>query len=219
MVTPIDRHHLIELLDAGAQLLEVLPAHEYDEEHLSGAVNIPLKELDEAAVAGLDKSRATVVYCWDALCDMSPRAAVRLEHLGFNDVYDYVTSKVDWLAAGLPTEGTGAAASRAGTAADRTVPTCGLHDNVGDVAARVRAAGWDQCIVIDDNRLVHGRLRQRQLDNDPTSPVHAVMELGPSTVRAHETLEPLLERLRDRRSTSGALVTTAEGHLIGIIRP
>ncbi|MDP9404293.1 MAG: rhodanese-like domain-containing protein [Actinomycetota bacterium] len=34
---------------------------------------------------------------------MSPRAAWRLEHLGFAQVYDYVAGKVDWMAAGLPT--------------------------------------------------------------------------------------------------------------------
>ena len=53
------------LVGDGAQVVEVLPAHEYDEEHLPGAVNIPLKTLNEAAAARLDKSRPVVVYCWD----------------------------------------------------------------------------------------------------------------------------------------------------------
>jgi len=55
------------LVGDGAQVVEVLPAHEYDEEHLPGAVNIPLKTLNEAAAARLDKSRPVVVYCWDYL--------------------------------------------------------------------------------------------------------------------------------------------------------
>jgi phage shock protein E len=55
------------LVGEGAQLLEVLPAREYDEEHLPGAVNIPLKTLDEATAAQLDKTRRAVVYCWDYL--------------------------------------------------------------------------------------------------------------------------------------------------------
>jgi rhodanese-related sulfurtransferase len=58
---------LRELLDAGAQLVEVLPQEEYDEEHLPGAVNIPLKALDERSTAKLDKSNPVVVYCWDYL--------------------------------------------------------------------------------------------------------------------------------------------------------
>jgi rhodanese-related sulfurtransferase len=55
------------LVDEGAQVVEVLPPQEYAEEHLPGAVNIPLKSLDEARAARLDKHRAVVVYCWDYL--------------------------------------------------------------------------------------------------------------------------------------------------------
>jgi rhodanese-related sulfurtransferase len=58
---------LRELLDGGAQLVEVLPEAEYLEEHLPGAVNIPLKKLDAESTAQLDKTRAIVVYCWDGL--------------------------------------------------------------------------------------------------------------------------------------------------------
>ena len=65
--TPIDRHRLRELMTSGAQLVEVLPGAEYDEEHLPGAMNIPLKQLDADAVALLDRSKPVVVYCWDAL--------------------------------------------------------------------------------------------------------------------------------------------------------
>jgi rhodanese-related sulfurtransferase len=53
------------LVDEGAQVVEVLPAREYAEEHLSGAVNIPLKTLNEATAAQLDRHRPVVVYCWD----------------------------------------------------------------------------------------------------------------------------------------------------------
>ena len=53
------------LVDEGAQVVEVLPAGEYEEEHLPGAINIPLKTLDEAAAARLDERRPVVVYCWD----------------------------------------------------------------------------------------------------------------------------------------------------------
>jgi hypothetical protein len=56
-----------ELLAAGAQLVEVLPEAEYAEEHLPGAVNIPLKALDAGSAARLDRTRAVVVYCWDGL--------------------------------------------------------------------------------------------------------------------------------------------------------
>lgn len=65
MPTPIDRHRVRELLAAGAQLVEVLPQVEYEQEHLAGAVNLPLKELDRARAARLDRRRPVVVYCWD----------------------------------------------------------------------------------------------------------------------------------------------------------
>ncbi|MBC3190966.1 rhodanese-like domain-containing protein [Pseudonocardia sp. C8] len=58
---------LRRLLEDGAQLVEVLPADEYAEMHLPGAVNFPLKTLDAASAADLDHSRPVVVYCWDGL--------------------------------------------------------------------------------------------------------------------------------------------------------
>jgi rhodanese-related sulfurtransferase len=58
---------LRELLDQGAQLVEVLPEAEYAEQHLPGAINIPLKVLDAQTTAELDRRKAIVVYCWDAL--------------------------------------------------------------------------------------------------------------------------------------------------------
>ena len=67
MPTPVDRSELRRLLAAGAQLAEVLPKDEYDEEHLPGALHLPLKSLTAAAVAHLDRHRPIVVYCWDAL--------------------------------------------------------------------------------------------------------------------------------------------------------
>ena len=67
MPTPIDRHELQKLLDDGAQLVEVLPEAEYEDEHLPGAINIPLKMLDAASAQQLDRTRAVIVYCWDGL--------------------------------------------------------------------------------------------------------------------------------------------------------
>lgn len=58
---------LRRLLDEGAQLLEVLPPQKYAEEHLPGAVNLPLKTLDAETTADLDEDTPVVVYCWDSL--------------------------------------------------------------------------------------------------------------------------------------------------------
>ena len=67
MPTPIALPALRALLADGAQLVEVLPEREYDEMHLPGAVNIPLKTLDATSTAGLDPRRPVIVYCWDGV--------------------------------------------------------------------------------------------------------------------------------------------------------
>lgn len=67
MVEQINHARLLELLAGGAQLVEVLPEQEYAEEHLPGAINIPLKTLDASSTAQLDKTKAVIVYCWDGL--------------------------------------------------------------------------------------------------------------------------------------------------------
>lgn len=65
MSTEVDRDEVRRLLADGAQLIEVLPAEEFLEEHLHGAINIPLKELDRARTNELDRSRPVIVYCHD----------------------------------------------------------------------------------------------------------------------------------------------------------
>ena len=67
MTTGIDRGRLREVLAEGAQLVEVLPSAEYEEAHLPGAINLPLKELGHRAPAELDRGRPVVVYCNDHL--------------------------------------------------------------------------------------------------------------------------------------------------------
>jgi rhodanese-related sulfurtransferase len=66
MPIPIDRDELRRLLrEEDAQLVEVLPAEEFEDDHLPGALNIPLKTLDGAFVASLDPQRPVIVYCYD----------------------------------------------------------------------------------------------------------------------------------------------------------
>jgi rhodanese-related sulfurtransferase len=66
MPTPIDRDELQRLVhNEQAQLVEVLPPGEYEEEHLPGAINIPLKTLDRETTRQLDRDRPVIVYCYD----------------------------------------------------------------------------------------------------------------------------------------------------------
>ncbi|HEY2208405.1 MAG TPA: rhodanese-like domain-containing protein [Gaiellaceae bacterium] len=65
MPTPIDRDELQRLRrEENAHLVEVLPAEDFEDEHLPGAINIPLKTLDRRSTASLEPSRPVIVYCY-----------------------------------------------------------------------------------------------------------------------------------------------------------
>jgi rhodanese-related sulfurtransferase len=63
----VTRDEVRRLTEAGAQLVEVLPRDEFDEEHLPGAISLPLKSLTAQTAATLDRTRPVIVYCWDGL--------------------------------------------------------------------------------------------------------------------------------------------------------
>jgi len=66
MPTSIDRDEVRRLVaEEDAQLIEVLPATDYAKEHITGAINIPLKEFDERAPRELERGRPVIVYCND----------------------------------------------------------------------------------------------------------------------------------------------------------
>ena len=65
MPTEVGFDEVKSLLGHGAQLVEVLPEREYEEEHLPGAINIPLKTLTPGVAKRLDPARPTILYCWD----------------------------------------------------------------------------------------------------------------------------------------------------------
>jgi hypothetical protein len=112
---------------------------------------------------------------------MSPRAAARLESLGFTKVYDYVAGKADWGSAGLPLEG--AAAPWVGELARSEVPTCRLDEPLRGVRERVRASAFDTCIVVNEHGVVLGRLGRHALRADDGATVEEAMTAGPGTVR------------------------------------
>ena len=147
---------------------------------------------------------------------MSPRAAWRLERLGFREVYDFVPGKVAWLAMGWPREGTAARVPNAGEVARRGTPTCVLEDRVGDVRDTVLAVGRHVCIVVNDAGIVEGRLRGSALEETPEATAEEAMEIGPTTIRPSEPLEPLVERMQ-QRGVRTIVVSDLKGHLVGIL--
>jgi CBS domain-containing protein len=146
---------------------------------------------------------------------MSPRAAWRLESIGFEQVYDYVAGKADWGSFGLPLEGTKGA--RAGEHVRADVPTCRLEERLQEIRRRVSAAGWDTCIVVNESGVVLGRLGRKALASEEDVAVEAVMTAGPSTVRPSITLAAIVERMQSQKLTS-AVVTRSDGRLVGVLR-
>jgi rhodanese-related sulfurtransferase len=65
MPDEIDREGLRRMVESGAQLVEVLPADEFAEDHLPGAISVPLSHIDAEGSKLLDKTRPVIVYCWD----------------------------------------------------------------------------------------------------------------------------------------------------------
>jgi rhodanese-related sulfurtransferase len=63
----VDHGALLELIASGAQVIDVLPAFEYDAAHIRGAIHLPLARLWHEARVRLDPGRAAVAYCRDVL--------------------------------------------------------------------------------------------------------------------------------------------------------
>lgn len=108
MLQTIDRETLKQWLDEKRDitLVEVLPPERFEEFHLPGAVNVPLgadfeKHMQEQFP---DPFQPIVLYCYDDQCSASPKAADKMDRLGYQKVYDYEAGKMDWKRAGFPIE-------------------------------------------------------------------------------------------------------------------
>jgi CBS domain len=148
---------------------------------------------------------------------MSPRAACRLDTLGFEHVYDYTTGKADWLARGLPREGDKASEPRAIDYARTDAVTCQPHERIAAIRSRAEASPYGFAFVTTPHGVLLGRLRKDALEGDPEAMAEAVMEPGPSTVRADARPAELRERLQ-RRDLTTAVITDPDGRLLGVVR-
>ena len=106
-MTPINRMQLKQMLDQDAvTLVEVLDEDQFAEFHLPGAINVPVSGNFEHDIQNAvpDHHEPVVVYCYDEDCDASPRAAERMEELGYDRVYDYAAGKMEWKMSNMPVE-------------------------------------------------------------------------------------------------------------------
>ena len=147
---------------------------------------------------------------------MSPRAASRLESIGFEQVYDYVAGKADWGSAGLPLEGAEGSDTRAGAHVRTDVPNCRLDDRLEEVCERLDESGWDTCFVLSEGGVVLGRIGRRAIRGREDVTAEEAMTPGPSTIRPSARLREIVERMR-RQNLTNLPVTTSEGRLVGLL--
>ena len=106
---------------------------------------------------------------------------------------------------------------RAGDVARKDVPTCGLAERLGDVTARVRDAGWNVCVVVNEERVIFGLLREEQLGRSPNDRIEKVMRPGPSTFRPNVPIHEMAEHMQGH-GLEAAPITTSDGRLVGMLR-
>jgi hypothetical protein len=147
---------------------------------------------------------------------MSPRAAWRLEALGFHNVYDFVGGKGEWRERGLPTEGTGPFQLVAGQVLRAPTATCRPTTLAGSVRSELPPGPDSICAVTNEAGIVLGRVRWKDLPEDDDVVVEEFMQIGPATVQRREELTGLVERMRGARVKT-ILVTTPKGRLLGIV--
>lgn len=101
----ITREELKQEINNGNHLtlVEALPEKYWRAGHLPGSIQIDYTEINKKAAAMLpDKDAKIVVYCANAECQNSTKAARSLEALGYENVYEYADGKQDWVDADLP---------------------------------------------------------------------------------------------------------------------
>lgn len=111
MAVNLERQAVSEAIAAGETVvLEVLPEPYWAREHLPGARNLPIDEIDARVpqfLASVDTP--VILYCANRACRNSTQAAARLEQLGYRRVFTYKDGKQDWIEAGEPVERSAAA--------------------------------------------------------------------------------------------------------------
>jgi rhodanese-related sulfurtransferase len=198
-----------------AQLVEVLPASEWEKEHLPKAVSIPLEKITPEQTKQLRKDEAVIVYCANYQCDLSARAAWRLESMGFQEVYRYTPGKEDWIAAGFDTEGANASRPKLKQYLKTNIQTCLLRDRMQDV--QNRRGGHDVCVVLNDRNIVMGIIEGEAWNANPLVRASEAMNPAPRTFRPDGDPKEIVKELRKDEAET-AIVTSSDGELIGILR-
>jgi predicted transcriptional regulator len=93
---------------------------------------------------------------------------------------------------------------------------CGLKDRLGEVLDKVRKTGLEVAVVVDEEQIVLGLLRARQLEMDPNLSVEQAMRPGPSTFRPYVSTKEMADFMVEH-SLENVPITTSDGKLVGIL--
>lgn len=96
------------------------------------------------------------------------------------------------------------------------MPTCSPHAGLREVCETLDESGWDTCFVVDDRRIVLGRLGRRAIRTRADISAEEAMTPGPSTIRPSARLRAVVERMELQKLTN-LPVTTSDGQLVGLL--
>ncbi|MDQ4029106.1 MAG: hypothetical protein M3214_13830 [Actinomycetota bacterium] len=130
-------------------------------------------------------------------------------------MYDYAPGKTDWLASGLPREGTSQKEPYAGDLAHAWL-TCGPNEKLAEVRERAVADSKDMCVVIDHDDHVLGVLKGDALSKDGEITVVEAMDSSPQTFRASQPLNSFIDD-PNNKDIKVVIVTTPHGRLLGAV--
>lgn len=100
---PLPRAELLARVREGlVTVLDVRPREEYEAGHVTGAINIPLKELEEH-LEDLPRQQDVVAYCRGPYCVLAYEAVAQLRQKGFQ-ARRLEGGYPEWKLAGLPVE-------------------------------------------------------------------------------------------------------------------
>ena len=120
------------------------------------------------------------------------------------------------MAAGLPTEGTNAERPRAADVARKDVVTARLDERLGEVSERAAAVGLEAAVVVNQEGVVLGLLRKKELAGSPEQPIERAMRPGPSTFRPYVAIAEMASTMVDHNLDSSP-ITTSDGKLVGLL--
>lgn len=107
MIKIINRDELVRMMceKENFRLVDVLDNKHFREEHIKGAISLPLNDIETRANKVLDKNEKIVVYCASFECQASTLAAKKLIAMGYKNVLDYKGGLKDYKEGDLPLRG------------------------------------------------------------------------------------------------------------------